>query len=192
MYHAVAPGELHPVSFAIHVGSDPEQFTPRLRSIVSTIDASALIQNPTALHKVPDIGRRIMLWSTYLIALLAGIAIVLSSACLYALMSFTVAERTREIGIRTALGAHPSRIVSEIARRAFIQLSVGVLVGGGLSAAMLWAFDDRYLNAGILRTANWPVTVGVIAVAVMVVGMLACVKPTLRAIRIRPMEALRS
>ena len=117
---------------------------------------------------------------------------MLSAACLYALMSFTVAERTREIGIRTALGARPTSIVSEIAKRAFRQLCVGVLAGGGLSAAMLWSFDGRDLNAGILRTANWPLTVGVIALAVMVVGMLACVKPTLRAIRIRPMDALRS
>ena len=191
MYHAIAPGELHPLRFAIRVGGDPERFTPRLRSIATAIDAEALIQAPMPLDKVPDPEGRVLVWSTYLIALLAGIAIVLSAACLYALMSFTVAERTREIGIRTALGANPSSIVSEIARRAFIQLSVGVLVGGGLSATMLWAFDDRYLNAGVLRTANWPVTVGVIAAAVMVVGMLACVKPTLRAIRIRPMEALR-
>jgi predicted permease len=192
MYQPVAPGELHPVSFAIRVGSDPERFTPRLRSIATAIDATALIQNPAALDKVPNPEQRLLVWSTYLIALLAGIAVVLSAACLYALMSFTVAERTREIGIRTALGAQPSRLVSEIAKRAFRQLTVGVLVGGGLSAAMLWSFDDRYLNAGILYTANWPFTVGVIAVAVMVVGMLACVKPTLRAIRIRPMDALRS
>jgi putative ABC transport system permease protein len=192
LYHPVAPGELHPVSFAIRVGSDPERFTPRLRSIVAAIDPTALIQSPSALDKVPNPEQRILVWSTYLIALLAGIAVLLSAACLYALMSFTVAERTREIGIRTALGAQPSRIVSEIARRAFLQLSAGVLAGGGLSAVMLWGFDGRYANAGILRTANWPVTVAVIALAVMVVGMLACVKPTLRAIRIRPMEALRS
>ena len=192
MYQAVAPGELHPVSFAIRVGSDPERFTPRLRSIVTAIDPGALIQNPAALDKVPNPEQRILVWSTYLIALLAGIAVVLSAACLYALMSFTVAERTREIGIRTALGAQASSIVSEIAKRAFRQLSAGVVAGGGLSALMLWSFDDRYLNAGILNTANWPVTVGVIAIAVMVIGTLACVKPTLRAIRIRPMEALRS
>ena len=192
MYRVVAPGELHPVSFALRVGSDPERFTPRLRSIASAIDASALIQQPRALDKVPDPERRILVWSTYLIALLAGIAVVLSAACLYALMSFTVAERTREIGIRTALGARPSSIVSEIAKRAFLQLAVGVLIGGALSAAMLWSFDDRYLSAGILRTSNWPLTVGAIALSVTVVGMLACVKPTLRAIRIRPMEALRS
>ena len=107
-------------------------------------------------------------------------------------MSFTVAERTREIGILTALGAQPSSIVSEIAKRAFLQLSVGVLIGGGLSAAMLGAFADRDVNAGVLRTAHLPLTVGLIVLFVMVVGMLACVKPTLRAIRIRPMEALRS
>jgi putative ABC transport system permease protein len=192
MYRVVAPGELHPVSFALRVGSDPERFTPRLRSIATAIDPSALIQEPRALDKVPDPERRILVWSTYLIALLAGIAVVLSAACLYALMSFTVAERTREIGIRTALGAGPSSIVSEIAKRAFLQLAVGVLIGGALSAAMLWSFDDRYLNGGILRTANWPLTVGAIALSVTAVGMLACVKPTLRAIRIRPMEALRS
>lgn len=77
-----------------------------------------------ALNKVPSPERRIIVWSIYLIALLAGIAVVLSAACLYALMSFTVAERTREIGIRTALGAQPSSIVAEIAKRAFFQLSV--------------------------------------------------------------------
>lgn len=192
LYHAVAPGELHPVSFAIRVGTDPERFTPRLRAIVTAIDPGALIQNPAALSDVPNVERRIFLWSTYLIALLAGIAVVLSAACLYALMSFTVTERTREIGIRTALGAQPSRIVSEIARRAFRQLAAGVLAGGALSAAMLSVFDDRDLNAGVLHTANWPLTVAVIAGAVMVVGLLACVKPTLRAIRIRPMDALRS
>ena len=165
--------------------------TARLRSIVSAIDASALIQDAMALDKVPDPERRVLAWSTYLIALLAGIAVVLSAACLYALMSFTVAERTREIGIRTALGAPSSSIVAEIAKRVFRQLATGVLIGGTLSAAMLWAFDDRYLNAGILRTAEWPLRVGLIALCVTAVGLLACVKPTLRAIRIRPMDALR-
>jgi ABC-type antimicrobial peptide transport system permease subunit len=116
---------------------------------------------------------------------------VLSAACLYALMSFTVAERTREIGIRTALGAQPANIVSAITKRAFLQLSVGVLIGAVLSAAMLWASDDRYINGGTLRTANWPFTVGLITLFVMVVGMLACVKPTLRLLRIRPLEALK-
>jgi predicted permease len=191
LYHVVAPGELHPVSFAVRIGSDPERFIPRLRSIVTEIDASALIQNPAALDEVPNPDRRVIVLSTYLVALLAGIAVVLSAACLYALMSFTVAERTREIGIRTALGAQTANIVSAIAKRAFLQLSAGVLIGAALSAAMLWALDDRVANGGILRTANWPLTVGLITLFVMAVGMLACVRPTLRVIRIRPVEVLK-
>jgi predicted permease len=192
VYHVVAPGELHPVSFAVRVGNDPARFTPRLRSIVTDIDANALIQSPVALNEVPNPDRRVMVMWTYLVALLAGIAIVLSAACLYALMSFTVAERTREIAIRAALGAQPANIVSAITKRAFIQLSVGVLIGAGLSAAMLQAFDHRDANGGFLHTANWPFTVGLIALFVMAVGLLSCVKPTLRVLRIGPVEALKS
>ena len=54
MYLVVAPGELHPLSFAVRVGNDPAWFTPRLRSIVSEIDASAVIENSVALNDVPD------------------------------------------------------------------------------------------------------------------------------------------
>ena len=188
MYHLVAPGELHPVTFAVRVGNDPERFTTRLRSIVSAIDASALIQSPMALNEVPDSNRRIMIMSTYILALLAGIAVILSAACLYALMAFTVAERTRECGIRTALGAQPTNIVSTVATRAFLQLAAGVSIGAGLSALTLWGFSDYN---SVLRTTDWPLKVGVITLFVIVVGMLACVRPTLRAIRIRPMEALK-
>ena len=83
------------------------RFTPRLRSIVTAIDPGALIQNPAALSDVPNVERRIFLWSTYLIALLAGIAVVLSAACLYALMSFTVARRRSRC---TRCWAWPRRI----------------------------------------------------------------------------------
>jgi predicted permease len=191
MYHVVAPGELHPVTFAVRAGSDPERFTPRLRAITTAIDAAALIQNPTPLHEVSNPERRVITLGTYLVAFVAGIALVLSAACLYALMSFTVAERRRECAIRTALGAHPANVVSAIAKRAFLQLSVGALIGAALGAAMLWAFDDHVATTPLLHTSNWAPTVGLIALFVMVVGMLACVKPTLRAIRIRPAEVLK-
>ena len=188
LYHVVAPGELHPVSFAVRVGSDPESATPRLRSIVTEIDASASLENPVALDEASDLERRLFMWSTYLVALLAGVAIVLSSACLYALVSFTVAERTRECGIRIALGAQSTNIMSAIEKRAFLQLFLGVAIAAVLSALLL-SEVTRYNT--FLRTSHWPLTVGLSALSVIVVGTLACVKPTLRAIRIRPMEVLK-
>lgn len=122
--------------------------------------------------------------------LMAFIAILLAGACLYALMSFTVSERTHECGIRAALGAPPLNIVAQIARRAFVQLSTGVAIGAFLSAIMLSRSAD--IGAGAMaRTSSWPLTVAAIALLVIVAGMSACVRPTLRVLRIRPLDALR-
>ena len=190
IYHVVGPGEMHPVTFAVRVGSDPETFIPHLRTIVSEIEPSALIQNAGALDQVPDPNRRVLTMATYLFVLLAGIAVVLSGSCLHALMSFTVTERTRETGIRTALGAAPASIVLLVGKRAFLQLCAGVSIGAALSAMLLSGFGGQAESA-VLFPKSWPVTVFVITVCVIAVGMLACVRPTLRAIRISPVEAIR-
>ena len=190
IYQVAAPGELHPLAFAVRVGESPERFTPRLRSIVAGIDAGALIRDPVALSDVPDPNRRVVMLGTYLVVLLAGIAMVLAAACLYALMSFTVAERRRESAIRAALGAQRGAIVAMIARRAFLQLIAGVAIGAALSAGLMAVVG--MLDGGVFRTSNQVLGVGLIAALMVAVGMLACVKPTLRAIRIQPAEALKA
>ena len=135
MYFVEAPGDLHPVAFAIKVGDDPTSAVPRLREIAAEIDPSVMLRDPTPLNEVFNGDRFLTKWIGLLFGLIALIAVVLSSAGLYALMSFTVAQRTREIGIRTALGARPANIVSSIAKRAFAQLTEG-----GLSAQSLRSF----------------------------------------------------
>ena len=189
IYHVAAPGELHPLTFAVRVPGDPQRFTPRLRSIVAEIDAEALVRDPMTLANVPDPNRHVLQMSTYLVVLLAVIAMVLAAACLYALMSFTVTERRRESAIRVALGAQRASIVITIGRRVLFQLGVGVVIGAVLSAGLLSLFGST--EGGVFRTANWPASVGAIAALMIAVGMLACVKPTLRAIRIQPAEALK-
>jgi hypothetical protein len=189
IYRVLAPGELHPLTFAVRIGSEPHGFTPHLRSIVNAIDPDALIEDAVALSDVPNPERRIVTWGTYIVAALAAIAVVLSAACLYALMSFTVAERTRECGIRSALGAQPASIVAGIANRAFLQLAAGIAIGASLSALLLTEFDD--LDGAAFRSTHWQLTLALIALSVLIIGMLACARPTLRALRIRPMDALK-
>jgi putative ABC transport system permease protein len=104
-------------------------------------------------------------------------------------MSFTVAERTRECGIRSALGAQPASIVAGIANRAFLQLAAGIAIGASLSALLLTEFDD--LDGAAFRSTHWQLTLALIALSVLIIGMLACARPTLRALRIRPMDALK-
>ena len=187
VYEVVAAGDLHPVSFAIRVGNDPESYTPRLRAITTEIDPGAMIQGPQALHRVFNADRYGVAWGTALLMLLSAIAVTLSAAGLYALMSFTVAQRKREIGIRTALGAMPGSIVGTIAKRAFAQLMVGVSIGVVLCA---WMFSSPQWDSTI-HTEHWPLLVAAIATAVLAVGMFACISPTRRGLRVRPVEALK-
>jgi ABC-type antimicrobial peptide transport system permease subunit len=95
-------------------------------------------------------------------------------------MSFTVARRTREIGIRAALGASQGRIVASIFSRALLQISAGVLAGSALAALLgLGSMRDVLL----LLAAD-----GIM----LVVGLTACAVPLRRALRIHPTEALRA
>jgi putative ABC transport system permease protein len=95
-------------------------------------------------------------------------------------MSFTVARRTREIGIRAALGASQGRIVAGIFSRAFLQITAGVVVGSGLAALMGVGSAREVL---LLLAAD-----GIM----LVVGIAACAVPLTRALRIDPTEALRA
>ena len=105
-------------------------------------------------------------------------------------MSFSVAERTREIGIRAALGARRSRIVVTVARRALTQLGVGIILGMPMAQ---WLFLETTADQGDPSSvSSASVIVLILGVTVMVmVGLLACTAPTLRALRIMPTEALR-
>jgi hypothetical protein len=186
LYHPAAPGELQAVLLAIHVGEDPLAFVPRLRRIASEVDPEAMIQYPRVLSDAPNLDKTVNLYYYLLLVFLCGMAIVLSAAGLYALMSFTVSQRTREIGIRTALGAQPERILVAVARRAFFQLVAGIAVGMLVGLGLLYA----------LRDANIPgpgpvVTIAVCSGFMLLVGMLACLGPTLRGLRIQPVEALK-
>ncbi len=111
------------------------------------------------------------------------VALVFSAAGLYALMAVAVARRTREIGIRIALGATPRHVLRSVFARAGRQLGGGIIAGNSMILLLAWRADSL--------TADLLVTSVITSVIMAAVGVLACAAPARRALRIQPTEALR-
>jgi ABC-type antimicrobial peptide transport system permease subunit len=119
--------------------------------------------------------------------LLGGAALALSIAGVYAITSLTVVRRTREIGVRRALGASPALVLGLVSRAAASQLALGTALGAGLG--LLLAEVIGSLSGG-LHTGGPGEPAGV-ALAIGVVVLAACLLPAIRALRLTPLEALR-
>ena len=151
----------------------------RLRTVAADVDPTIRLTDVQPLAQVGGWEATINWALTGVAWLISFIVLLLSATGIHSLMSFTVSRRTREIGIRAALGAPPRRIVAGIFSRAFLQISAGVLAGSGL-AALVGLGSTRQLL--LLLAAD-----GIM----LVVGLAACAVPLRRALRIDPTEALR-
>jgi hypothetical protein len=160
--------------------TDPEAFAARLRAVAADVDPTIRLTDVQPLARVGG-GEAAMNWTLTSVAwLVSSIVLLLAATGIHSLMSFTVARRTREIGIRAALGAGPGRIVAGIFSRAFLQVGAGVLAGSGL-AALLGLGSTREVLLLLAADAT-----------MLLAGMIACAVPLRRALRIDPTEALRA
>lgn len=183
-YHLL-PDSAFPIYLAIHIEGDPAGFSPRLRALAASVDPGLRLNNVLPLTEAGS-----ALWTefAYLYKLLtgvSGIALMLSLAGIYAVTSFTVARRTREIGIRVALGADAFRLLASVLARPLMHVGIGILTGACLTAALAY---------GVMRDAAGFGTAAIIAgyaALMMGVCVLACLVPMRRALSIQPTEALR-
>ena len=186
IYHVIAAGQALAPQLLVRSGGDTEAFVPRLRSILTSVEPDLVLSNPVRLDRVFSE----LLWqakfSSVAFALVAAIAVVLSAAGLYALMAVSVAQRTAEIAIRSALGARPWAIVRVVTIRALLQLAAGVLAGTGLALLII----PEVLES-LRMTGDWRQMMAAVAFAMVAIGLVACVVPLRRALRIQPSLALK-
>jgi putative ABC transport system permease protein len=123
-----------------------------------------------------------------LFAIFAVIALVLSSVGLYAVMAYSVTQRTQEIGVRMALGAAGREVSWLILKRGLIQLALGLTIGLGGALAL-----SRVLQSVLFQiTPTDPVTFAAITILLTIVSVAACLLPARRATRVDPLVALRA
>jgi putative ABC transport system permease protein len=166
-------------------GNDPSQFSSRLRELASGLDPTLRLRVVTLseMKRQGMIGLRLMLLGFSLVIITV---LLLSAAGIYAMMSFTVSQRRKEIGIRAAMGADAGQLLRSIFSKAALQLAAGVAVGIVMALIIDQASDGEML--GLFGRAVLPVA----AVVMTIVGMFATIGPARRGLRIQPTEALRA
>jgi predicted lysophospholipase L1 biosynthesis ABC-type transport system permease subunit len=183
---AMGDGDSYAVRMAFHVRGEGSAFAPELRQAAHAVDPSLRLTDVLTMDGPLDRRsrneRRIGRVMSTITALVALLALIISVAGTYSVMSFTVARQTREIGIRIALGADRRQIVAGVFSRAMVQIAAGVVLG-----ALLWFYVLVIQLGG--RDAEGLLAAS--AAVLVLVGVVACGVPVRRALRIEPTEALR-
>jgi predicted permease len=168
----------------IHLRGDAQLLARRLRLIAARVDPSMRVDAIVPLAQIRrDDLRADEFWLRLLITV-SGLALTLSLVAIYAVMAFTVVRRTREIGVRVALGASPYRVLATIFERPARQIVWGIAVGSVIVAWLVFEVIGTISAAEIALMAAH-------AGAMLAVCTVACIVPTRRALRIEPTVALR-
>jgi hypothetical protein len=168
------------------VGVDPSFMLPELRSALDALDIEKPLHSGGTLEELVTRESAFLytLGNVFFAAALA--ALLIAGTGLYAVMAFSVARRTREVGVRVALGATRTRVIRDVMSQVAAHLAKGPLLGTALTvgvAPMFLAADSsRY---------DWTVYALVVSTLLMI-GLLAAIVPSVRAVRIEPAAALRS
>jgi predicted permease len=168
---------------------DPALVAAPLREIVRSMDPNQPMYNVRTFgnfYKMRAIDTPLMI--TQMVVTMGLIGLLLALIGIYGLVSYSVARRTREIGVRIAIGADRTDVIKMVLRQGFVLACIGIGVGGVLSVVV-----GKALAAGMIGLGQPnPVTFIVVPLAVLLVTMAACWAPAWRASRVDPLRALRS
>ena len=183
-----APPGLGGTYFAVRTDADPAAIATSVRSVVRQLDEAATVDNIATMDQIVSNAMSRPRLYAVLLGIFAAVAMVLAAIGIYGVLSYLVAHRAREIGIRMALGAQRFRVVALVLRQTAVLTVVGVVVGVIGAAAL-----SRYLEGLLFGLTPLDVTTFV-AVVVMfaAVAMLAAYVPARRATRVNPLVALRA
>ncbi|HYR07194.1 MAG TPA: ABC transporter permease [Longimicrobium sp.] len=186
VFHPLAPAQAYPAFLVVHVrGRAPADFAPRLREIMAAVDPMLKLSPTRSLDGIDRQEKEALRLVALVVGMVTLAVLLLSAAGIYALMSFTVTRRRREIGIRAALGADPGHLLRGVFSRSVRQLALGLGVGIGVAVLL------EVLTQGGVMDGKGAVLLPAVAMLMLGVGMLAAIGPARRGLRIQPMDALR-
>jgi putative ABC transport system permease protein len=173
--------------FVMRTKGKPLSLVPSVREAVAEVDHTHPVANVRTVEDYLDQQVRYVRLYVLLLGIFGAIAAVLAAIGIYGVMAYSVAERTREIGIRMALGAKAGDVLKLVAVRSLVLFSAGLVLGLAGSLAL-----TRYLTSALYEvTATDPATYAAVSAMLAAVALIACLVPTRRAVTVNPTVALR-
>jgi putative ABC transport system permease protein len=180
----------NPISWGtlvIRTESDPRLLIAPLEKVVASIDPNLPLSNVDPFNDFIGKSFATKRLAATVVSLFSGAALLLAAVGLYGVLSYSVAQRKREIGVRIALGAESKNILQLVVKQGFTVVGVGLIIG------LVAALALSHLIAGILYGVSVadPISVGLSVLVLSFTTLIACLLPAFRAIRINPITALR-
>jgi predicted permease len=175
-------------SLVVHTAGDPRGYVPAIKREIWSSVPNAVIPEPTTFDEMfaGIVAQRKL--NMVLLTLFGGLALLIAAIGIYGVVAFLVEQRTKEIGVRMALGARPSRILRMILSRAAVAIAAGLAIGF-LSAAWLERLVMTFVHRGVPHD---PTVYGGAAALLVALGLLAAYVPARRAAHVDPLVAIRT
>ncbi len=175
------------MTFVLRTAGDPAEIAPAVRRAVREIDPDQPVSDVRTMNQVMAewVGRD--RFNTLLLAIFAGLATLLAAIGIFGVMSYSVTLRTREIGLRMALGARPGEVQKLILRQGLLLTSIGIGLGVAGALALTRLMSGLLFGVG----STDPATFAAIVLLFALVAVIACYLPARRATRVNPLIALR-
>jgi putative ABC transport system permease protein len=169
-------------------GGEPERLVAGLREVVAGLDANLALARVETMESLKNESLASRRFSAFLLAAFSGVALLLSVIGIYGVMSYAVAQRRQEVGIRMALGARASQVLKLVLREAMTLAGVGVVIGLVLSFLLTRLLASLLFGVG----ATHPLTFALTTALLLGVALLASAIPARRASLVEPLVALRN
>ncbi|HET6974582.1 MAG TPA: FtsX-like permease family protein, partial [Pyrinomonadaceae bacterium] len=175
------------MTLVVRTDGDPAAIAPAIQREIRGLDPNQPVSDVRTMNQVMSEWVARSRFNTLLLGLFAGLATLLSAVGIFGVMNYSVALRTRELGLRLAVGAQPRQVLLLVLRQGLGLTVVGVVLGLAAAFAL-----TRLLSGLLFGVAAVDVTTfATISLLLVIVSLLACYLPARRAMRIDPLSALR-
>lgn len=176
------------LSLVVRTSGDPRNFAGSIRQEIQAMDPHLPLDQIRTMEAIISDSLRSQRFVVVLLGVFAAVALALASVGIYSVVAWLVSQRTREMGIRLALGAPPTQVVRLVIAQGLRPVLIGLILGVVLALGLSQILASQMANL----TTTDPVTYGTTALALTLIATLACWLPARRAAQVDPLTALRA